>query len=377
MKLRQPASASPSGRNTSQLQLSLGGTNVGPPSIFRTAQRVNTTPVYESFWDFAAERQAIFFRRIRDRNPPWTDDPILSRYKFTNVYRASDRVSQYLIRHVIYKGDQSTEEVFFRTALFRFFNKIETWEWLLSRFGEISSREFTLARYDAVLTDALASGKRIYSAAYIMPSGVSSFGHRRKHRNHLELLGILMRDEVPKFVSSAPSMKHVFEILCSYPMIGKFLGYQLATDLNYSRICDFSEVEFVMPGPGAMDGIHKCFSHLGGLNEPEIIRLMTDRQEQEFERLGLEFRTLWGRAMQLIDVQNVFCEVSKYSRVKHPEITGVDGRTRIKQIYRPSLAPLQYWFPPKWGINRFVSKRIDYALRSDTQSRRRDAPHGP
>ena len=333
------------------MQLSFNGTIDGPLLVFRGAPRAKTTAAYDTFWRFAAERQSIFFKKTETVNPPWTDDPILSSYKFTNVYRASDRVSQYLIRHVIYKGDQSPEEVFFRTALFRFFNKIETWEWLLSRFGEISSREFTLARYDAVLTDALASGKRIYSAAYIMPSGRSSFGHRRKHRNHLELLGIFMRDEVPQFINSAPSMKHVFEILCSYPMIGRFLGYQLATDLNYSRICEFSEMEFVMPGPGAMDGIHKSFSHLGGLSESDVIQLMTDRQEHEFERLGLQFQTLWGRPMQLIDVQNVFCEVSKYSRVKHPEITGVDGRTRIKQIYRPSSVPLHYWFPPKWGIN--------------------------
>ena len=323
----------------------------------RGLSSAKTSVVYDSFWRFAAERQSIFFKKTETVNPPWTNDPVLARYKFTNVYRASDRVSQYLIRHVIYKGDQSPEEVSFRTILFRFFNKIETWERLLERFGQISGRDFSVARYDATLTDALLSGKRIYSAAYIMPSGISSFGHRRKHRNHLELLGLMMRDEVPKFISTAPSMKHVFEILCSYPMIGRFLGYQLATDLNYSEFCGFSEMEFVMPGPGALDGIHKCFSNLGGLNEPDVIRLMTDRQEQEFERLGLKFRTLWGRPMQLIDVQNVFCEVSKYSRVKHPEVTGVDGRTRIKQVYRSTGKNIDYWFPPKWGINHLVTIR--------------------
>ena len=56
-------------------------------------------------------------------------------------------------------------------------------------------------------------------------------------------------------------------------MAGNFLGYQFVTDLNYSEICSFSEMEFVIPGPGALDGIHKCFTGLGGLNEVEIIRL--------------------------------------------------------------------------------------------------------
>ena len=48
-----------------------------------------------TFWRFAAERQAIFFRRFHGEPCPWTDDTILQEHKFTNAYRASDRVSQY------------------------------------------------------------------------------------------------------------------------------------------------------------------------------------------------------------------------------------------------------------------------------------------
>ena len=61
--------------------------------------------------------------------------PLLDRHKFTNAYRASDRVSQYLIRFVIYQGDQTPEEIFFRTILFKLFNKIETWELLILPIG--------------------------------------------------------------------------------------------------------------------------------------------------------------------------------------------------------------------------------------------------
>ena len=111
-----------------------------------------------------------------------------------------------------------------------------------------------------------------------------------------------------------------------------------------------------MPGPGALDGIHKCFSDLGGLSTIDIIRLVTDRQELEFERLGLQFQSLWGRPLQLIDCQNLFCEVSKYARVMHPDIRGMNDRTRIKQIYRPSGKSIEYWFPPKWGINHLLPK---------------------
>ena len=297
----------------------------------------------------------MFFRKLEGREPPWTDDPIIARHKFTNAYRVADRVSQYLIRHVIYKGDQSVPEVFFRTIFFKLFNKIETWELLKSELGEISWEGYSFDEFDNILANALASKTRIYSAAYIMPSGSSAFGHRLKHRNHLKLLERMMEDEVPHQIADEGSMRQAFEILRSYPMIGDFLAYQFITDLNYSEICDFSEMEFVVPGPGARDGIHKCFTDLGGLSESDIIRLVADRQEYEFERLGLGFRFLWERRLQLIDCQNLFCEVSKYARVRHPDVTGVNDRNRIKQVYRPSDKPIEYWFPPKWGVNHLVS----------------------
>ena len=326
------------------------------PSVFQTLSPAKPTIVYDTFWRFAAKRQDVFFGKLEGGCSPWTDDPIIERHRFTNAYRASDRVSQYLIRHVIYEGDQSPEEVLFRTILFKLFNKIETWELLKTKLGSISYRSYSFARFDEVLTEALSSKTRIYSAAYIMPSGNSAFGYRVKHRNHLRLLQRMMENEVPYQIASASSMKQAFEILRSYPTIGNFLGYQFVTDLNYSEICNFSEMEFVVPGPGAMDGIHKCFSDLGGINESDVIRLVTDRQELEFEGLGLKFRSLWGRRLQLIDCQNLFCEVSKYARVMHPEIKGMNERSHIKQIYRPSEKPVAYWFPPKWGINSLLPK---------------------
>ena len=333
----------------SQLGLSLDEGKA--PPVFRSLSPVRPTVVYETYWRFASERQEVFFRKLNGRPPPWTEDPVIARYKFTNAYRVADRVSQYLIRHVIYEGDSSVPEIFFRTILFKLFNKIETWELLKSKLGEISWESYSFDQFDTVLSSALASKARIYSAAYIMPSGNSAFGYRRKHRNHLKLLERMMEDDVPHWIAGAASMKQAFEILRSYPTIGDFLAYQFITDLNYSEICDFSEMEFVVPGPGALEGIHKCFSNLGGLSEADTIKLVTDRQEYEFERLGLGFSSLWGRRLQLIDCQNLFCEVSKYARVAHPEVKGVNSRSRIKQVYQASVKPLKFWFPPKWGIN--------------------------
>ncbi|KZY56319.1 hypothetical protein A3736_08590 [Erythrobacter sp. HI0063] len=312
-----------------------------------------TTAVYDSYWRFAAERQRIFYRRALGEPAPWTDNRVLATYKFTNAYRASDRVSQYLIRNVIYREDlpDTPDEVVFRILLFKLFNKIETWQLLERSVGPITFADYRFDHFDRILTKAMDESRRIYSAAYIMPPGSSAFGCKAKHQNHLKLLELMMSKALPAKLAEALTMQEGFELLRAFPTIGDFLAYQFVTDMNYSEVTDFSEMDFVVPGPGARDGLRKCFADTGGLSDAELIRLMADRQEEECARLGLEFPSLWGRRLQLIDCQNLFCEVDKYARVAHPDIAGWTGRTRIKQKFAPQAKPIEFWYPPKWGIN--------------------------
>ena len=92
----------------------------------------------------------------------------------------------------------------------------------------------------------------------------------------------------------------------------------------------------------------------GGVLPAETIVWMTDRQDEEFGRYGLPFSGLWGRPLQLIDVQNLLCEVSKYTRATHPAIKGRSGRIRIKQRFTSAGAFPRPFFPPKWGLNRRI-----------------------
>jgi len=315
------------------------------------------TPLLDTYWYFAAERQNILFRRLKRSNYRWTDDPILQEYKFTNAYRVADRASQFLIRNVIYRDDlpSADEEVIFRIFLFKLFNKIETWEYLEDCLGKLTLSNFSFTAYDNALTRAMDSGQKIYSAAYIMHPGSNVFGNKRKHQNHLMLLEQMFSTNIVQKLKSCGSMQEGFEVLFSYPLIGDFLAYQYITDINYSEVVDFSETEFVVPGPGALDGISKCFYDLGGLNEPELIKFMCDIQDDEFTRLGIDFKNLWGRKLQYIDCQNLFCEISKYSRISHPHLVGKSNRTRIKQKFAPHESLISFWFPPKWGINENVT----------------------
>lgn len=320
------------------------------PSIIIRPKAVTKTEAFDTFWRFATARQEVFFARVNGQKQPWTNDPILQTFKFTNAYRASDRVSQFLIREVISKGSQAPDELFFRIILFKLFNKIETWQLLCENVNFPSLETYSYRLYDEVLSAAMARGVSIYSAAYIMASGAAMFGLERKHQGHLRLIEMMLTKRIPELIFESRSMKQGFQILRDIPLIGDFLAYQLITDLNYSNLTNYSEMEFTMPGPGARDGIRKCFSDLGGLSESAIIFHMANIQDREFDRLGLNFKRLWGRELQLIDIQNLFCEVDKYCRVFHPEIQGISGRSRIKQKFIASTTPFTYVYPEKWGL---------------------------
>lgn len=323
---------------------------VRPPVVTKVGGRqLQTTTVFDTYWRFAARRQQMYEARLAGAPWPWTSDPVLQRHRFTNCFRAADRVSQFVIGEVAYRGSQEPDDVVFRILLFKLFNRIDTWRLLVAAVGEPSSASFDLRRYGQVLDDAFARGERLYSAAYVMPSP-SVFGATRKHVNHLRLLAHMMNDGVVARLGRAESMRQAFEILRGYPGLGDFLAFQLLVDINYSAVLNFDEMDYVVAGPGARDGIRKCFGPASRGLEREIIEYMAASQGEHFERLGLGFSGLFGRPLQLIDCQNLFCEVDKYARVVHPDIVGYSGRTKIKQRYRPVAEPVPAWFPPKWGI---------------------------
>jgi hypothetical protein len=319
--------------------------------------------IFDTYWRFAAMRQEVFFNKLKNVPPPWTSDPILNTYKFCNAYRVSDRVSQYLIKNVIYDENksQNEEEVLFRILLFKIFNKIETWEYLESKIGDyITLSNFDLEGYSNILQEAMNIGYVIYTSAY-MSCASKEFGYDKKHQNHLALIDkMVVKDRVINRIVKAKSLEEIFHILESYPLLGKFMAYQLATDINYSEVINFDENSFTIAGPGAERGIDKCFIDTKGKSYADIIYWMTENQENQFQRLGLNFKSLWGRPLQAIDCQNLFCETDKYCRAAFPDLKS--NRKKIKAKFTATPQPIDYFYPPKWCINDQVQETLAQRL---------------
>jgi hypothetical protein len=312
--------------------------------------------IYELYWYFASERQQAFVRRVAGQDWPWTDDPIIQEYKFCNVFRAADRVSQYMIREVCYHNEPCTpEDRLFQIVAFRTFSKIGTWR---------SVREF-LGHYptlddlgDDSFTKALDYAKvkqgGLYTGAFIL-CATDAYGQTLKHLNHIELFRhMFLKDALGERLLRTRSLYEVYYLLHGYPLMGDFMSYQITIDLNYSDLIDFSENEFTQAGPGALRGIKKVFESLSDYSPSEAILWMVEHQAEEFDRLGLPFDGLWERPLHAIDCQGLFCETDKYCREAAPELTS--ARKRIKARFSVTPEPLELFFPPKWRINEKLPK---------------------
>ncbi|WP_424338702.1 nucleotide kinase domain-containing protein, partial [Henriciella sp.] len=79
--------------------------------------------------------------------------------------------------------------------------------------------------------------------------------------------------------------------------------------------------------------------------------------------------TLFGRRLQPIDCQNLFCEISKYARIAHPDVAGIANRTRIKQRYHCNRTPLERpVFPADWSLEESVDEFLSPG--GETKSKR-------
>ncbi len=304
--------------------------------------------VFTAYWHLAAERQRIFNARADEPSGPWTDDPILATFKFCNSFRASDRVTQDLIRDVIYAADDLDErDLLMRIVIFRLFSRTETWRLLEREAGPLRAATFDPDRLGRILDEAMARGETLYTAAFILAPH-PAFGYTRKHRNHLALVDAMLSAGVAERVRDAPSLRAVFAELMRWPMVGPFMAYQLAIDLNYSPLIDHSENAFSVAGPGAVRGLTKVFEDLNGWSMEDAIHWLVERQSDVEGVVGIKPPTLFGRTLHAIDCQNLLCEIDKYSRVAFPEL--LSNRRRIKQRFRPSAEPLELRYPPKWKL---------------------------
>ena len=279
---------------------------------------------------FIWEREAIRVARENGHPAPWTADPTLQKYKFTNVRRRDDRVSQWIIKHLIQPAVEDGDEYLWFTLLIaRLVNWPPTLQALLQA-GVLpcSPAKFDAARFESVLEGLRASGAKVYSGAYMLYPTKKNPGGNKARAVAEHIIGDVV-NRAPAIHDAMWGKDCVFNIerfvtaLSECFGISTFMAGQVAADLTYTGM-DCSDLYSYAPiGPGSMRGLN----YLQG-------RAPFASWKSGMFTLTLEgindhiANKLYITDLTLHDVQNCMCEYSKYCRA-------VLGEGKPKNTYIP------------------------------------------
>jgi hypothetical protein len=318
----------------------LPGSSIAYPKEILALQ---PTTGFDRLWRWVKERHAIYTARREGKPSPWTAEPIIATYKFTNIFREIDQESQACVRIANSGASRvSFEEQFPRCILFRTFNLDSTWQLLTQRLGkEPRLNNFDLNRYCSILSTSTTT---IYSNAYYGPypqldlewQSVGLVREATAEKFHLRVVQMMIEQGMPAKIAGAVSLDEIAALLQTFPRIGDFKAGQLALDLNYGPHLGLPVDRFVIAGPGAQKGVNRCFAaHDKRFNE--VIRLVCLFQDAcSRAAIGEPVPRLHGRAP--MTVQNWFCEISKYlrgySKIKYSVPDGI-----VSLLPKPILPP--------------------------------------
>lgn len=280
------------------------------------------------FWRYVCERQAIYHRRhVLGQSPPWTDDPVLGKYRFTEVYREHDRGTRYVIETILpqYLESRSFEAGggalaahdlwFFNVAVYRKFNLPRTHA-LLSRLSTGMGNGAWLTDWQVtsavkVLKGLSKVGANFQSAAY----NTAAQGHN--HQERAQKIHSLWNSRYyyTGLLLQANSLEEAHSIVKAVPGFGGFMASEVLQDLNYARaeILNFSEDEWAYIGPGGRRGLAllQGMGAAGNPEEPEVaLRYLRDMQEESLKTTGIPWHG--HKPISLTNVESALCEWAKY-----------------------------------------------------------------
>lgn len=305
------------------------------------------------------DRYRIHVRKdVLQRSKPWTKNPIMQQYKFTNVRREHDRQSRYLIDNISHNPDLTLEDKIVNSFLFRAWNNWDT----VRDFGLPAS---AVELYDPAYKESVrpiykqlseeSPGRLWWSSAYNQGGTKSAWkfpagdGYQRalaeaKAKKYSDWepdiplrpfhIAVWLKEKnIVEKLLNAKDQQECFEVIRSVRGFADFLAYQVFVDLTYIPEFPFSENEFTIAGPGCKRGLNILFKDRAGLTYEECLFWLRDSWDTLVGDMGIKwnpdklFMDLpeYDRCMNVMSLENCFCEFSKYMRAK----TGA-GRPRVK-----------------------------------------------
>lgn len=316
------------------------------------------TELTKDYTDFVSLRQSAFLKKLSD---PLYREPKLGTAKYTNIQRIYDRISQYQLKEVMYKGSQLPEELLFRVFIFDHFKTIHFWEYLKSRDYFPETKTFNPEQFTQLISEYSGEGK-LYTTAYMVPPGNPGEPKAKAIAERTVALTKSLNLDIDGELLNIRSGSQLFEQLTKIQGIGDFLASQVVFDLLWHESFKDTQPLYAL-GVGAVRGAFKL-----GLIHRAGGKVSFDYAEYAL-KTALEWVNLseypYAKAdglnipLNVADIQNTFCETDKLFRKLHPEISaGKSAPTKIKNTYKPG-APIDYqvlgWWVDKSGLIRVTA----------------------
>jgi hypothetical protein len=275
-------------------------------------------------WKYIEERERIRLRREAGKPWPWTDDPILREFKFTNVRRLHDRTTQAFL--AIYQAHKKAPArvALYNCGVHRFFGTAE--------FADTAGWQ---AKYDFdALARAVKECPRPYTGAYM----VRADGNRPKVDAIAGYLSGLW-EQAPAIVAAIQKERRWeagYRVLWEVRGFGGngFMAKEVLQDYLLWLPFEVKDAGTWTPvGPGARRGLNRLAGRRTG-----DLGLREEMHVREIRELLEQIQPKWRRAfpkadpLAAHDIQFCLCELDKYLRTKNGE-----GSPRSK--YRPPPAP--------------------------------------
>jgi hypothetical protein len=265
---------------------------------------------------FIWEREAIRLARENGHSAPWTKDPVLAKYKFTNIHRSDDRVSQWVIDKLIEPATaRGDEHLWFTLLIARLINWPPTLQALINK-GVIpcAPEDFDADMFEHTLERIKNDGKKVYSGAYMLyPTKMEPGGNKsRAVAKYIIGSAIENADNVRAALWNADSVMSIEKFVAELSKcfgISTFIAGQVAADLTYTGM-DVEDLYTYAPiGPGSSRGLNYLLGRapFATWKQKEFNAELSNVYGEIVDKLEIVDLTLH-------DVQNCMCEFSKYCR---------------------------------------------------------------
>jgi len=279
----------------------------------------------DTYFYWIHERETIRLNKeVEQKPPPWTDDSILQKFKFCQVFREDDRTTRWFRTHIRdpYRDDP---EVLMATVIFRWFNYIETGRTLVK-----NKLHLEWDRKKAI--EEITKQNKWVTGAYI----VKTPNRMDKVTGVAECISHMWgdREKLVEKILETNSLEKSWNILRDYPYMGPFMAYEVITDLRHTYLLRDAEdiLTWANAGPGAMRGLNRLAGRELGFCKRSHPWNEEMRNLWEISRDKLNPNLIDLDKFEMREIEGGLCEFDKYSRILNEE-----GRTRSVYKYNEDL----------------------------------------